>query len=1107
MKKISQSMNKTSTMHKNRLSHADLRATTASDARNWRFLLFTDSELDVARYDCAQIGLPPCPHAFSACFEHHSYALLRKTVHPLASRGSFPWLGLLLLGLLLGMSQVSCDDSSSQPEDEDIQEEDLDPAEVSGDLVDVEDGHDKDTGDALDQPSAPEVILADQSEEQLADSPPTEPLSLSAIEPAEGPVQGATEVVLSGAGFDSSTEVYFGAVRAPMVELIDSHALQVQTPSHEAGVVDLKVVNASSRVVLEAAFRFVSGVSITGVTPQRVPAFGGAPLEVQGSGFDTDAALSLGGRSAIEVVRQSDTSLTALSPPLPVGVHDLRVSTAAGSVLMPGALEAYALPEVEFLFPSAGPSAGGTAVDLFGAGLEQVTQALLCGQESQILDQGPEQLIVRTPAHTPGHCDLVLQSADGSVLVASAFRYFTNDSELTLQGISPGRGSSAGGEKLVLQGTGFGPGMTMTIDGEVVAIEAFSANALWAYSLAHAPGEVVVGLSRGGESHSLEFEYLPALELSSLSPPSGPVEGGTEVELEGSGFGADMEIYFGPLPAELVTFEDSNSVVVKAPPGSGRVDLRIERDGLSAVLEDAFSYQDELSVFGLTPSRGAQAGGTLVTVFGRGFESDAVVLIDGVPALEQHWLDSNTLSARTPFHLPAVVAVEVEQGEESAASPQWFTYFDPSSSYGGAWGDPIAGALNITVLEDASGEPLPEALVMLNYDNSTELQGLTNGEGQITFSAPELVGSQTVSASKLGYSSISVNDIDSENLTIFLEKHEAEEGDPPEQSEPSAIYGSVTGAEKITLESTPNKSRYITVVTTQTHPFSGNPSPGEEGQLDGNGEYRINTRIGEMAVVAYCGLIDDVTGEFEARYMGLERFVFVSEGSEQRIDLNCDIPLTQRADFKLIGAPLDEGATDIRLYPFLFMGAEGYLGGVVNGLSATEQVSITGLVPLEGDFAAMSYYVWGGAFTNGSLPYSLLLEEEITDFSELIELEPLLGLPRIETPQASGTLFNRHIEWTMSTPEMVDFYALRIIEPGLVSKTIWEVYLPGETTSVDLPEFLPDAGGADPYSGYSYLQLTAYKLARPFSFDQFSFLDTRLRYRKAWSYVSLSFNM
>ena len=65
-------------MHKNRLSPADLRANTASNARNWRFLLFTDSELDVARYDYAHIGLSiPCLDAFSACFEHHSYALLR----------------------------------------------------------------------------------------------------------------------------------------------------------------------------------------------------------------------------------------------------------------------------------------------------------------------------------------------------------------------------------------------------------------------------------------------------------------------------------------------------------------------------------------------------------------------------------------------------------------------------------------------------------------------------------------------------------------------------------------------------------------------------------------------------------------------------------------------------------------------------------------------------------------------------------------------------------------------------------------------------------------------------------------------------------------------
>ena len=61
-------------MHKNRLSRPDLRANAASNVKNWCFLLRTDGELDVARYDCALAGLFPCLDAFSERFEHHSYA-------------------------------------------------------------------------------------------------------------------------------------------------------------------------------------------------------------------------------------------------------------------------------------------------------------------------------------------------------------------------------------------------------------------------------------------------------------------------------------------------------------------------------------------------------------------------------------------------------------------------------------------------------------------------------------------------------------------------------------------------------------------------------------------------------------------------------------------------------------------------------------------------------------------------------------------------------------------------------------------------------------------------------------------------------------------------
>ena len=62
---------------KNRLLRPDLRAIAASNVKNGCFLLCTDGELDVARYDYALTGLFSCLDAFSERFKHHSYALLR----------------------------------------------------------------------------------------------------------------------------------------------------------------------------------------------------------------------------------------------------------------------------------------------------------------------------------------------------------------------------------------------------------------------------------------------------------------------------------------------------------------------------------------------------------------------------------------------------------------------------------------------------------------------------------------------------------------------------------------------------------------------------------------------------------------------------------------------------------------------------------------------------------------------------------------------------------------------------------------------------------------------------------------------------------------------
>src|SRR5690606_5564854 len=195
-------------------------------------------------------------------------------------------------------------------------------------------------------------------------------------------------------------------------------------------------------------------------------------------------------------------------------------------------------------------------------------------------------------------------------------------------------------------------------------------------------------------------------------------------------------------------------------------------------------------VFALTPRRGSQAGNTTVTVSGRGFAPGATVSIDGLPGNNVTVLDANTLTFVTPPHPPGIVQVEVSQNGDTATAPNTFTYYDPGSIIGGGWGDPIDGNVNITVYEyGPPGVAVDGAFVMLSTDNNTPYQGTADVNGQITFSGIGVLGTQTITASKQGYSSATVTTIDAENVTIYLQNLDSSDGNPPPGTEPGIISG------------------------------------------------------------------------------------------------------------------------------------------------------------------------------------------------------------------------------------------------------------------------------------------------------------------------------
>lgn len=83
--------------------------------------------------------------------------------------------------------------------------------------------------------------------------PPT-PISLF---PSYGPVEGNTRVVITGEGFNWTSQVYFDDVLSPSITFVDENTVSAYTPPHEPGLVDVRVTNEDGQSgVLEQVFDY-----------------------------------------------------------------------------------------------------------------------------------------------------------------------------------------------------------------------------------------------------------------------------------------------------------------------------------------------------------------------------------------------------------------------------------------------------------------------------------------------------------------------------------------------------------------------------------------------------------------------------------------------------------------------------------------------------------------------------------------------------------------------------------------------------------------------------------------------------------------------------------
>jgi hypothetical protein len=156
------------------------------------------------------------------------------------------------------------------------------------------------------------------------------PPTVNQILPAEAPFLGGTEVVIGGTGFSGADEVLFGVTPTVPPKVWSDGVLTVTVPPG----VGLVQVTVRTKLGYSAAgpasqFTYAAIPAVATLTPSSGPAAGGTTVVIGGQGFTGATTVVFGGVVAPAFTINSDSQITAISPP-GVGTVDVTVVTSGG---------------------------------------------------------------------------------------------------------------------------------------------------------------------------------------------------------------------------------------------------------------------------------------------------------------------------------------------------------------------------------------------------------------------------------------------------------------------------------------------------------------------------------------------------------------------------------------------------------------------------------------------------------------------------------------------------------------------------------------------------------------------------------------------------------
>ncbi|AYB41874.1 IPT/TIG domain-containing protein [Paenibacillus lautus] len=445
--------------------------------------------------------------------------------------------------------------------------------------------------------------------------PPAPAPTITSVTPNEGYLEGGYYLTVKGANYTSSSILQIDDKPIQTV-FYSANELRGRVPASPAAkVADVKVVNSDEQFAISAgAFSYITpppppAPMITSLSPDSGITTGGYYSFVNGDNFSSSTKVYFND-TLLNSVYYSPKQIRVMVPTkTTAGPVTVKVVNSDGQegLLVDGFT--YLLPpppSVTEIRPNTGEMAGGYLIVLTGANFNSSSVVYINNVAVQTILYSGNELRARVPqASQPGPVDVRVMNSDGQeVTVTGGFTYNAPPPPPSpvVTSITPNTGQITGGYYISIKGSNYDANSKVWINNVEVQTVFYSASEV----RGRVPATSVSGpvnvkvVNKDGQYAEVigGFTYeappqKPAPVITSVTPNTGALAGGSFISIKGTNFESTTKVYINNISVQTL-FYSTGEVRARVPASTvaGPVDIKVENsDGQSIVLAGGYTYQ------------------------------------------------------------------------------------------------------------------------------------------------------------------------------------------------------------------------------------------------------------------------------------------------------------------------------------------------------------------------------------------------------------------------------------------------------------------------------------------------------------------------------------